>query len=171
VDDVIRAAVVAFADALPIPSPWDLHEFVDSVADEQRPIFLLPTDTHSSVCGLWIATDRADYIAYEQRTSGPHRDHIVVHEVGHLALGHHGRLERSPGARYADTQEQQAELFAARVLQRASRRTPRPAPPSDDLHAVLSTFAPQGRPHDRPRHPALVFGRRLRRLGSAAHPN
>jgi len=39
--------------------------------------------------GVWIATRTADYILYQQQTSKPHQDHIVLHELGHLLAGHH----------------------------------------------------------------------------------
>lgn len=38
--------------------------------------------------GLWVATDTADYIFYQQETSLAHQDHIILHEVGHILADH-----------------------------------------------------------------------------------
>jgi hypothetical protein len=48
----------------------------------------MPVPGLFDVCGLWIATDSADLIAYEQHTSAPHQDHIVLHEIGHVLCDH-----------------------------------------------------------------------------------
>jgi hypothetical protein len=40
--------------------------------------------------GVWIATETADYILYQQHTSKSHQDHIVLHEIGHMIAGHQG---------------------------------------------------------------------------------
>lgn len=53
-----------------------------------RPIRKLPVPDLNGVCGLWIATDTADLIAYEQHTTVPHQDHIVLHEIGHMLCDH-----------------------------------------------------------------------------------
>ncbi|MFI9400604.1 hypothetical protein [Nocardia sp. NPDC052316] len=39
--------------------------------------------------GAWIATDKADYILYQQETTKVHQGHIILHELGHLLAGHH----------------------------------------------------------------------------------
>ena len=38
--------------------------------------------------GVWITTDAADYILYQQETSKSHQGHIVLHELGHILAGH-----------------------------------------------------------------------------------
>ncbi|WP_143230443.1 hypothetical protein [Actinosynnema sp. ALI-1.44] len=40
------------------------------------------------ICGTWIATSQADYIFVERCTSRIHRDHIVLHEIGHMICDH-----------------------------------------------------------------------------------
>lgn len=169
----LRRDVAPLVDAFTLPSPWNLASFVRSVGQERgRPILLLPTDTAGSMCGLWVATDHADYIAYEQSTSGFHRDHIVLHELGHIILGHHGRsLERvGDRARYPDRQEQQAEVFGSLVLQRAGRKTP--PPPRPEVAAVLATFDAIGADARAPHapHPGAVRRHGLRHLGVVTRP-
>ncbi|MBA5224538.1 MULTISPECIES: hypothetical protein [Streptomyces] len=41
---------------------------------------------------MWLATDKADHILHEEATSPLHRDHIVLHEVSHMLLGHSSLL-------------------------------------------------------------------------------
>ncbi|PKV95534.1 MULTISPECIES: hypothetical protein [Amycolatopsis] len=38
--------------------------------------------------GAWISAASADYIFYQQETSKPHQDHIILHELGHMLAGH-----------------------------------------------------------------------------------
>jgi hypothetical protein len=128
---------------LTIPVPFDLAAFCDRLARHRnRPIRLLPaTLPAGSPCGLWIATDTADYITYERDTAGPHREHIILHEVGHMVLDHAGtkvtvedslrlllpnldpRMVRSVLGRsgYSAEEEQEAELFAALVQERGGQ--------------------------------------------------
>ena len=82
-----------------------------------------------------------DYIVYEAGTSRLHREHIILHEVGHL-LSDHGTttvleprtsrallpsldpdlVDRVLGrTHYSAAEEQEAELIASLILERASR--------------------------------------------------
>ncbi|MFI9506186.1 hypothetical protein [Nocardia sp. NPDC052566] len=82
--------------AVPIPSPWNLHEYIDAVSlHRARPITLSPMDTSMSAgtgcgtgSGLWIARRDDDIIVYDRRTSSWHAQHIVLHEIGHMLLEH-----------------------------------------------------------------------------------
>lgn len=38
--------------------------------------------------GAWIATPEMDYILVSDTTHSVHRAHIILHEVGHIVLGH-----------------------------------------------------------------------------------
>ncbi|MFI9509408.1 hypothetical protein [Nocardia sp. NPDC052566] len=82
--------------AVPIPQPWDLADYVAQVAaHRRRPISLHPIDTAvltgtgcGTGSGLWIAKRDADVIVYGADTTQWHAEHIVVHELGHMLLGH-----------------------------------------------------------------------------------
>lgn len=80
------------ARELPIPTPWDLNEFIANIAEIRgRPIHLIGTDTVTaagSPCGLWLVRPHDDVILYDQNTSAYHIDQIVRHEIGHMVLGH-----------------------------------------------------------------------------------
>ncbi len=43
----------------------------------------------TGACGLWLGTDNADYVFYEARTAPLHREHIILHEIGHVLCDHH----------------------------------------------------------------------------------
>ncbi|MGW2248775.1 hypothetical protein ACWCXH_01020 [Kitasatospora sp. NPDC001660] len=83
------ADVVARID---FPSPFSINALVDSVERRRgRQISLVPValPVHpGSPCGLWVATDDIDYVLYLQETSRAHQEHIVMHELGHMLLGH-----------------------------------------------------------------------------------
>jgi hypothetical protein len=88
-------------------------------------------------CGLWVATDRVDFIFYESGTTQFHQEHIVAHELGHLLCGHQAggaheqdlrklmlpsldpRMVDSALSRtnYSTFEEQEAEYLASLILQ------------------------------------------------------
>ena len=97
--------------------------------------------------GAWISTPSAEFILYQKETSGPHQNHIILHELGHILAEHAsderddvlaGELDPSdvrerypdldPGAvrralrrtSYDTEQEQEAELVATIILEWAS---------------------------------------------------
>ncbi|MDH6134293.1 hypothetical protein P3T37_003695 [Kitasatospora sp. MAA4] len=101
-----------------------------------RPLHLLPLPEGAAAagaCGLWLATDAQDYIFFEQQTSRPHQEHIVLHEIGHMLFDHPGlelldgllpsdrlgspELARRLLARtdYTTRQEQEAEMLASLI--------------------------------------------------------
>jgi len=139
------------AGNLELPDPFDPAEFVRAVAEgRRRPIELLPARTLAGgPCGLVMSTARADYILLPANTSALHRQHILLHEIGHLVCGHTGGANVAVGALlptlspelvqrvlgrtvYTEVQEQEAELLATLVAHRASSgRVPTP-------HALVS---------------------------------
>lgn len=140
------AELQALARRMPIPVPWDRHQFVDNVARMRgRPIRLVPTPTPAlagSPCGLWLKRDADDVIVHAIGTSEYHMDQIVCHEVGHMVLGHdESRAGGPPGlphdhlsstllpdldpaavravlgrTDYASAQERAAETFASMLM-------------------------------------------------------
>ncbi|MDK1471971.1 ImmA/IrrE family metallo-endopeptidase [Streptomyces sp. 549] len=111
--------------------------------------------------GLWIATDTEDFVVYEARTSRPHQEHIIAHELAHILCGHHSgeRLDDSmarvlfpsldPGTvrgvlgrcGYQEGAEQEAETMATLLLTRvraapAEPVAPAPAEAADTLARI-----------------------------------
>jgi hypothetical protein len=48
----------------------------------------VPKDTRLGPCGVWISLPDVDYVFYEAETSQLHREHIILHELGHLLCEH-----------------------------------------------------------------------------------
>ncbi|MGW5332224.1 regulator component [Streptomyces bauhiniae] len=130
---------------LGLPDTFDLPALCAALsASRGRPLRRMPVPGLHDVCGLWIATDSADLIAYEQHTSAPHQDHIVLHEIGHVLCDHFpATLSAAEQARlllpgvdpalirrvlgrtgYSSTEEREAEYLASLLGERT-----RPAQP------------------------------------------
>ncbi|MCX4751556.1 hypothetical protein OG455_39675 [Kitasatospora sp. NBC_01287] len=75
-----------------VPTPFSVNALCDRLEEDRgRQISLVPMALpvrQGSPCGLWVATDDTDYILFQQGTSRAHQEHIVLHEIGHLLLGH-----------------------------------------------------------------------------------
>ncbi|MFG3015719.1 regulator component [Streptomyces cinerochromogenes] len=131
-----------------------------------RPLVLreLPEEAAATgACGLWLGTDNADYVFYEARTAPLHREHIILHEIGHVLCDHHRsitddgddvtdrlleglqpHLVRRVMARtsYTTTEEQEAEMIAS-LIQSAGTAGP-VAGPLGRLGAFLGVTADAG---------------------------
>ncbi|MCP2262241.1 hypothetical protein LX15_005975 [Streptoalloteichus tenebrarius] len=136
---------------LSIQSPFDVRVFCADLARQRgRPLHLQPISGLTSPgapSGLWLATDTADHIFYEQDTSPLHHDHIILHEVGHMLCEHNqlalddvrtafraiGSVDPArirsilPRIRYNQDEEQQAEMIATLILEDIGR-IPAPSP-------------------------------------------
>jgi hypothetical protein len=86
----LTAAIGAVVDCLPIPQPFTLERFVQTLAEQRsRPIHLVAAQLGASApCSLLVVTTEFDYICYASNTSWLHQLHLVLHEVAHLLLGH-----------------------------------------------------------------------------------
>ena len=77
-----------------LPKPWDVHAFVGRVAEHrQRRISCAPTtmSQYASVAsGLWVRQPDFDLIAYDATASALHQENTILHELGHILLGHEG---------------------------------------------------------------------------------
>lgn len=80
---------------LSMPRPFSIEALCAHVGQRRgRPVRLVELDlsTAAAACGLWIATDTADYICVDRLTSKPLRVHTVLHELCHILCGHQGVL-------------------------------------------------------------------------------
>lgn len=133
-----------------IPVPFDARDFLTHIAEKRgRPIHVLSLDTSaaSAPCGLWLATDKADYIAVDEKAPPFLRAHILCHELAHMLCDHRGRLQletpqptfdfidpdvvkRVLGrtSRYPDADEREAEGLASVFHRFAAQRSPVPRP-------------------------------------------
>lgn len=83
-----------------------------------------------------MGTASVDYVFYEAQTTPLHREHIVLHELGHILFGHHSlEGEETDGAapvvlgrtNYTTRQEQEAEMLASMIRIRTANSGPRSA--------------------------------------------
>ncbi|MGI5467483.1 hypothetical protein [Streptomyces sp. CA-132043] len=124
-----------------LPEPFSARELCDQLkAERERPLQLLPLPTPTvpgTPTGMWLTTERGDYIFYDSQTSLVHQEHIIVHEIGHMLCDHRSavddrRLYRHVDLgnpddvgqvlariRYSDEQEQEAEMIASLILEAA----------------------------------------------------
>ncbi|MGK5731661.1 hypothetical protein [Streptomyces sp. URMC 124] len=85
----IRRRCKQLIHELALPASTDLQGLCDIVARRVgRPIRLVPMSLDGVVSGMTATTDDAYWVIYEQKTSPWHQVHIVLHEIGHLLLGH-----------------------------------------------------------------------------------
>ncbi|MFH8370019.1 hypothetical protein [Streptomyces sp. NPDC018031] len=85
----IRRRCKRLIDELGLPASTDLHGLSETVARRTgRPVRLVPMSLGGVVSGMTAVTDEEFWVFYESRTSPWHQIHIVLHELGHLLLGH-----------------------------------------------------------------------------------
>lgn len=124
-----------------VQPPLDVPELCEALGRRRgKPIVLRPCPLPvPGPLGLWVSTPDADVVLYLESATRLHRDHIVLHEVGHILADHAspGSLEERweallPGIKasavrrilqrctYDDEQEYEAELVATIVMEWAS---------------------------------------------------
>lgn len=132
---------------LALPAPFSVSALCDSISAQRgRTLYLHPLEKPEGVldmpCGMWVATDVADHVFFEQQTSTFHQEHIILHELAHMICGHTIDLlddDFDPAAigeeggeevarqallraSYNTEQEQEAELVATLILERGKER-------------------------------------------------
>ncbi|MCX5193502.1 toxin [Streptomyces sp. NBC_00249] len=124
----------------------ELHGYLSE--QRRRPIHLISTPfPERHLFGIWLKLDDFDVIAFEAAASASHKEHIIAHELAHIALEHSGsvQLDRTDPStlfsdvdpetvrsvlmrsRYSDDEEQEAETMASLILARAAKRWTEPA--------------------------------------------
>jgi len=144
---------------LPIPDPFVLEILCERLAQSRgRPLTLhaMPPLGLHSPNGVWVATASADHIFVDEGARALHREHIVLHEIGHMVAEHNSGSVLSPAdteallpdldramvarvlgrTRYSLEEEREAELMATLIAQRAGRPTMPDADP--ELEALRS---------------------------------
>lgn len=135
----IRRHCESVLEDVAVPNPFDINDFCDIIGTKrQRALHLVPKQTRLGPCGLWLALPDVDYVFYESETSQLHREHIILHELGHLLCEHQptGVIDEEVVARlfphlnpavvhrvlgrttYTAIEEQEAEMVASLVRER-----------------------------------------------------
>ncbi|MFI1162844.1 hypothetical protein ACH4UM_04335 [Streptomyces sp. NPDC020801] len=117
-----RNQLTAITDQLFIPQPFDLNQFCAAIAEQRgRPLMLLPLDGPPNPdlpCGIWIGLDAADLVFYETMAADVLKVQIVLHEIGHMLLGH-----EAPELEIAGDVTQEELATASEHLERILART------------------------------------------------
>lgn len=72
-----------------MPPSGDLTDLLDAISKERgRPMTLLHATLDTTLSGLLISTEQADYVAVSDGASPERLAAIVCHEVAHALLGH-----------------------------------------------------------------------------------
>jgi IrrE N-terminal-like domain len=133
----------AIIGSLPIPRPFDVDAFRAALETQRSRRLVLTTATLPPGCtGLWAASRSADYIFYGHDAAPAEQLRAIGHELGHMILGHRGMqisasefarllfLHLDPHkvaaalalvpviARYSETEEAEADVFASLLLDR-----------------------------------------------------
>ncbi|MEU9039301.1 hypothetical protein AB0D45_30955 [Streptomyces sp. NPDC048352] len=70
----------------------ELHAYLSG--QRGRPIHLIPTAfPERHLFGIWLKTDDFDIIAFEKAASASHKEHIIAHELAHIAFDHNGSVQ------------------------------------------------------------------------------
>jgi len=146
----VRRKCKAILSGVPVAEGSDVHDLCLVVgARRGRPVHVLPKPTSGGPSGVLLSLPEADWVFHEQRTSSLHRDHIVLHEIGHLLCEHTTgepvsadtvrQLLPSLSAElvgrvlgrttYSGVEEQEAEMMATLLARRTAKRRPFAAQP------------------------------------------
>ncbi|WP_051942849.1 hypothetical protein [Streptacidiphilus rugosus] len=91
-DRELRRACADLVDGLDVPRPFSIPALAESIAARRgRNIEMVPmpmAPRPASPCGLWVATDHTDYVMYSEQTTRRQQQHIQLHELAHIVLGH-----------------------------------------------------------------------------------
>ncbi|MFD9962069.1 hypothetical protein [Amycolatopsis sp. NPDC058986] len=143
----IRNRCQALVEAVDVTQPFTARSLCVILAEQRgRKLYVhpLPRDMNDegTPCGVWLATDAADHIFFEEHTSPFHQEHIIMHELAHMICGHTIAdlpariLDDTTGpeeiqqillrTNYSTDQEQEAELVATLLLEKSSRLGSKP---------------------------------------------
>lgn len=88
-DADLRRRCQAWLATAPLDGARDVTDLAEAIGQSRgRPLHMVPKQDPGGPCGLWLATDDADYCFYDKDTSRLHQNHIILHELGHLIAGH-----------------------------------------------------------------------------------
>lgn len=136
---------------LDLPEALNLDLLLERLAERRgRPLRLLPLlpGLRDEPSGMWVPLPDEDVIFAESSISDWYRDHVVLHEVGHMLWGHQGAVRDVAGwlgqygverahpapvamrcAATAHEQEREAEMIALLLEARISQQ-PACGPPT-----------------------------------------
>lgn len=135
---VVRARCARLLADLGIDGPTSVEELRNQLSRRRdRPIHLVAHPKLGEMSGFWIGTDDADTVYYDDALTGLHLEHVIAHELAHIAFGHGHDEVMAPDVlaallplldpakvrrmlsrkEYSEAEEREAEVFASMLLQ------------------------------------------------------
>lgn len=119
----LRKRAVELIKKLGLTGSFDAFEFAKRLQEKLGyEIKLQPLLMPPGLFGLWSLIKNCHVILYRANTSWLHQQQIILHECGHICLGHHpGDIKKflKREAVYSNPQEEEAETFATLLLEKA----------------------------------------------------
>lgn len=153
----------ALLNQIEIPDPFDIHRFADLVSQHRGRKVLLRAASTAEPAAYCVPKADVDVIYYDEGTGGFHRDHLVLHELGHLLLEHDPTAFWDGGADHL-LPDLALDVIRARMFARAT--FDHPAEQEAELFATLVQDIVWRR--DQVQQPRGVAARLTRALGSQA---
>lgn len=148
---VVRARCARMLDDLGIDGPTSVEQLAEQLRHLRgRPIRLMAHSRLGEMSGFWVGLDDIDVVFFDDALTGVHLEHVIAHELAHIAFGHGhdevlapdvlqalfplldpSRVRRMLARKeYSEAEEREAEVFASMLLQLSAR------PAADDLAAL-----------------------------------
>lgn len=137
IERAIRRRCEARLPDLSLPVPFYLETFIAQTAARRgRPIECYGLPLGGGLPGMWLEAHDQDLIYFDSWTAPSHQEQIILHELGHVVLGHQGvilpsrmslgdltlaDLRALHDACYTWEQEYAAETLATLIGQAAQR--------------------------------------------------
>lgn len=121
----LRRTGERFLASLELPTPFSLPALIEQLAASRgRPLYVRPLPGEpipGGPYGLWLATTDEDFVFYERHTSRLHREHIVMHEVGHLLAHQLSRTDCAENTQWRPEPDRIAKLVPHLSAESVSR--------------------------------------------------
>lgn len=148
----VRTRCAQMLTTLGIDGPTNVEQLADQLTQQRgRPIRLVAhPQLGDELSGTWIALEGADVVFFDDRLAGVHQQHVIAHELAHIAFEHGHYEPLAPDVlatllpdvdprtvlrmlqrgSYSTHEEREAEVFASMLLQLSTH------PVADDLDAL-----------------------------------
>lgn len=85
----VRGRCARMLADLGIDGPTSTDQLVRQLSQQRgRPVRLVAHPRLGEMSGFWIGLDDADTVFYDEALTGLHREHVIAHELAHIAFGH-----------------------------------------------------------------------------------
>ncbi|MBC3763733.1 hypothetical protein ACUN7V_08265 [Quadrisphaera oryzae] len=150
--NVVRTRCAQMLATLGIHGPTSVQQLAEQLTQQRgRPIRLVAhPQLGEELSGTWIELEGADVVFFDDGLAGVHQQHVIAHELAHIAFEHGYDEPLAPDVlatllpdvdprtvrrmlqrgSYSTHEEREAEVFASMLLQLSTH------PVADDLGAL-----------------------------------